>query len=247
MQYTTFAASLPACRRGLHSFNLKVLVDSHESVSSMMLSLQPWEKLQPELMALNQRLLLWQQQVKDELGRLLDPVKAVAGEYKHEQQHEALRHAMAKAGDGPRHDLNLAVDQLCSLYLDATPSERNQMRMFLGKQPHILHDLWGYLHRAAEQVRAGGGEQWLRFGVAVASMEDLRGDYHDTLAGLGDLYMAATEAGLHPDRVFQEIAELSSEAPVAETSIRGLLKIFEKTEYFLQEIQPQLARHANRS
>src|SRR5713226_2320478 len=242
MQYTTFAASLPACRRGLHSFNLKVLVDSHESVSSMM-SLQLWEKLQPELMALNQRLLLWQQQVKDELGRLLDPVKAVAGEYKHEQQHEALRHAMAKAGDGPRHDLNLAIDQLCSLYLDATPSERNQMRMFLGKQPHILHDLWGYLHRAAEQVRAGGGEQWLRFGVAVASMEDLRGDYHDTLAGLGDLYMAAVEAVLQPERVFRSVAELSSEKASSEQSIRELLRNFEKSEYFQHAVQPQLAKH----
>jgi len=150
---------------------------------------------------------------------------------------------MAKAGEGPRSDLNDAMDQLCAFYLNATAEEREEIRQFLGGQGHILHDLWGYLHRAAEQVRAGGGEQWLRFGVTIASMEDLRADYHDTLAGLGDLYLAAVEAGLQPERVFRSVAELSSEKASSEQSIRELLRNFEKTEYFQHAVQPQLAKH----
>lgn len=206
-----------------------------------MTSAYTWEGLQPELVALNQRLLLWQQQVKEELGKLLDPAKAAAGGYGHEEQHQALRHAMAKAGDGPRGDLNRVMDQLCALYLDGEPTQREEIRQFLGKQSHILHDLWGYMHRAAEQIRDGGGEQWLRFGTAIASMEDLRGDYHDTLAGLGDLYLAAVEAGLPPEQIFREVAEMSGEP-----KLRELLREFEKTQYFREEIQSQLARQMDR-
>ena len=211
-----------------------------------MTSLEPWEQLQPELASLNQRLLAWQQQVRDELGKLLDPAKAAAGEYSREEQHQALRHAITKAGDGPRSDLNQAMDQLCVFYLSATGEQREAVREFLGKQAHILHDLWGYMHRAAEQVRNGGGNEWLRFGTAVASMENLRGDYHDTLAGLGDLYLAAVEAGLHPERVFGEVAEISGGEVYAEGTLRELLKNFEKTAYFQEEIQPQLSRQLHR-
>jgi len=243
-KYIIFAASLPACSAWLYSFSLKVLVDSRESAS--MTSLDPWDKLQSDLISLNQRLLAWQQQVKTELGKLLDSAKAAAGEYSHEQQHQALRQAMTKAGDGPRSDLNQAIDQLCLMYLSASAADRDEIRQFLGKQIYILHDLWGYIHRAAEQVRAGGGEQWLRFGTAIASMEDLRGDYHDTLAGLGDLYLAAVDAGLHPERIFHQMADISSEHPAPEASLRELLKNFEKTEYFQQAVQPQLARHVHR-
>lgn len=218
-------------------------MDDPRKSASQVTPVISWEKLAPELTALNQRLLLWQQQVKEELGKLLEPAKAAASAYSHEEQHHALRQAMAKAGEGPRSDLNEAMDQLCAFYLNATAGEREEIRQFLGGQSHILHDLWGYLHRAAEQVRAGGGEPWLRFGAAIASMEDLRADYHDTLAGLGDLYLAAVEAGLQPERVFRSVAELSSEKAGLEQSIRELLRNFEKTEYFQHAVQPQLAKH----
>ncbi len=218
-------------------------MDDPRKSASQAIPVIAWEKLAPELTALNQRLLLWQQQVKEELGKLLEPAKAAAGAYSHEEQHQALRQAMAKAGEGPRSELNEAMDQLCAFYLNATAEEREEIRQFLGGQSHILHDLWGYLHRAAEHVRAGGGEQWLRFGAAIASLEDLRADYHDTLAGLGDLYLAAVEAGLQPERVFRSVAELSSEKASSEQSIRELLRNFEKSEYFQHAVQPQLAKH----
>src|SRR2546429_4581225 len=125
MQYIIFAESLPACRRLRYSFNLKDwtsvkrLDDPHKSASQVTPVIS-WEKLAPELTALNQRLLLWQQQVKEELGKLLEPAKAAAGAYSHEEQHQALRQAMAKAGEGPRSELNEAMDQLCAFYLNAT-------------------------------------------------------------------------------------------------------------------------------
>lgn len=188
---------------------------------------------------MNQRLLLWQQQVRDELRRLLDPTKAAAGQYSHGEQNDTLRQAMAKAGDGPRREINHAVDQLCLLYLNRDKAGREEIRLFLGTQQHILHDLWGYIHRAAVKLREEGSEQWLRFGAAVASVEDLRTDHHDTLDGLGDLYLAATEVGFSASKVFKEVGELCSDR---EPSIREILNNFESTPYFLQEVQPQLVR-----
>ena len=238
MQYTTFAGSLPACRPLGYSFSLTVLADSTETTSS-----HSWGELQTEIVSLNQRLYLWQQQVRDELRKLLDPTKTAAGHYSYEQQHEALRQAMARAGDGPRREINHAIDQLCLLYLNTDVAGRERIREFLGGQPHILHDLWGYIHRAAVKLREGGSEQWLRFGAAVASMEDLRTDHHDTLDGLGDLYLAGTEARFETSKVFKEVSGLCSEK---EPSIRQILDNFESTPYFLQEVQPQLARHTAR-
>ena len=188
---------------------------------------------------MNQRLLLWQQHVRDELRNLLDPTKATAGQYSHAEQNDALRQAMAKAGDGPRREINHAIDQLCLLYLNSDIVGREEIRLFLGAQEHILHDLWGYIHRAAVKLREEGSEQWLRFGAAVASMEDLRTDHHDTLDGLGDLYLAATEVGFNPGNVFKELSELCSDR---EPSIRQILSNFESTPYFLKEVQPQLVR-----
>ena len=75
--------------------------------------------------------------------------------------------------------------------------------------PMVLRDLWGYVHRAAEQVRAGGGEPWLRFGLAVVSIEDLRVDYHDTYSGLEDIYNAALEMKLDPVPAFAEVSAIS--------------------------------------
>lgn len=237
-KYTTFAGCLPACRPLGYSFSLEALLESKESESS-----SSWDELQTELASLNQRLFMWQQQVRDELRKLIDPIKAASGGFTHEEQHDALRRAMAKAGDGPRREINHAIDQLCLLYLDSDGTRREDIRSFLGAQSHILHDLWGYIHRAAVKLREEGSEQWLRFGAAVASMEDLRTDHHDTLDGLGDLYLAATEAGFNPGRIFKEVSELCSDR---EPSIRQVLRNFEGTPYFSQEIQPQLARQSSR-
>ena len=133
------------------------------------------QTLQPQLAALNERLALWQRRVHEELAKIIDPEKSPEDhDATHAQQHDALRTAMMRAGDGPRNELNIVIDELCHLYLEATDEERANIRATMASVPMVLRDLWGYVHRAAEQVRAGGGEPWLRFGLAVVSIEDLR-------------------------------------------------------------------------
>jgi len=199
------------------------------------------EGLATELAKLNARLGKWQEQIREEFRKNYESGKLTADSGMAEQQ-EALRLALARAGEGPRRELNQAIDQLCQLYLEGSQNQRDKIRSLLGNNSAVLHDLWGYIARAAEQVRGGGGMAWLRTGLAVVAMEDLRADHHDTLHGLGELYVAAEKAGLDPQKQFTEAAALcSSESTEDGRSSRELLANFSQSEYFLQQVQPQLA------
>jgi len=199
------------------------------------------EALATELAKLNTRLGKWQEQIREEFRKNYESGKLTADSGRAEQQ-EALRLALARAGEGPRRELNQAVDQLCQLYLEGSRAQREKIRSLLGNNSAVLHDLWGYIARAAEQVRSGGGVAWLRTGLAVVAMEDLRADHHDTLHGLGELYVAATNAGLDPKKEFTEAAALCSAEFLEDgSSTRELLMKFSESEYFLQQVQPQLA------
>jgi hypothetical protein len=196
------------------------------------------EELKPRLESMNRRMAEWQRQVQEELARLMSAQKSAQGGHDHEEQHKVLRLAMARAGEGPRREWNALMDDMCNFYIAANDSRRVQIRQMMEESPALLSDLWGYAHRAAEQVRAGGGEQWLRFGLAVVSLEDLRGVYEDTLAGLADLYIAACETGINPEACFAEIAHLSSTDPHGNISCQHLLRHFENSSYFATQVKP---------
>src|SRR5207237_9936634 len=167
------------------------------------------EVLSAELAKLNARLAKWQEQIREEFRKNYESGKLTAESGRAEQQ-EALRLALARAGEGPRRDLNQAIDQLCRLYLEGSAQQREKIRVVVGNNSAVLHDLWGYIARAAEQIRADGGVAWLRTGLAVVVMEDMRADHHDTLHGMGELYLAAEKAGLDPQKEFTQLAELCS-------------------------------------
>lgn len=185
--------------------------------------------LQERLQTLDSRLGEWQAQVKVELegefaklsktGKLQDPGA----------QQEAARLALARAGDGPRRELNGAIDELCNLYLKGEPGLRAEIRELVQQNHHVFHDLWGYVRRAAEQVRAGGGELWCRFGLAVVSIEDSLGDMTDTLEGLSELHQAAVRDGIDPAPLFKGVAALSNNKinEGREFSTRKLLEEFD--------------------
>lgn len=190
---------------------------------------------QERLKSLNACLGAWQSQVKVELeiefaklnksGKMQDP----------ESQQEAARLALARAGDGPRRELNGAVDELCNLYLRSDAPQRAEIRALVQQHGHIFHDLWGYIRRAAEQVRAGGGELWCRFGLAVVSMEDSLGDMNDMVEGLAELHHAATHEGIDPVPLFAEVAALSNDQvhEGREYSTRQLLEHFDPAQVHL--------------
>jgi hypothetical protein len=163
------------------------------------------------LTVLNERLAAWQAQVKVEVEVEFAKLNKSGKIHDSEGQQQAAQLALARAGDGPRHELNVAIDELCDLYLKSDSEQRAAIRALLRQHGHIFHDLWGYVRRAAEQVRAGGGELWCRFGLAVVSMEDMLTDLTDTVEGLMELHQAAVQNGVDPTPLFKEVAALSSD------------------------------------
>lgn len=195
-------------------------------------ALQPFEQ---RLKALEARLGAWQVQVKVEIEAEFAKLHKSGRIHDIASQQEAARLALARAGDGPRRELNGTVDELCNLYLKSDPARRAGIRALLQQNENIFHDLWGYVRRAAEQVRSGGGELWCRFGLAVVSMEDLLGDLSDTIEGLLDLHQAAMQQGITPEPLFKEVAAVSSDErhPAREFSTRQFLEQFDPAEIHL--------------
>jgi len=191
------------------------------------------EAFRPRLRALDTRLAAWQEQVKVELDAEFAKLNKTGEMHSAARQQEAARLALARAGDGPRRELNGTIDELCNLYLKSDAAQRAAMRSLVQENEHIFHDLWGYIRRAAEQVRAGGGELWCRFGLAVVSIEDLLGDLTDTVEGLKDLQNAAAEQGVDIAPLLKEVAALSSNQtqPGRDLSTQEFLQSFTQTAH----------------
>jgi len=191
------------------------------------------EPFRPRLKALDARLAAWQTQVKVEIEAEFAKLNKAGEMQVAMRQQEAARLALARAGDGPRRELNGTIDELCNLYLKSDAAQRAAIRSLVQDNEHIFHDLWGYIRRAAEQVRAGGGELWCRFGLAVVSIEDLLGDLTDTLEGLKDLQNAAAEQRIDIAPCFKELAALSSNQvqPGRELSAQEFLQSFTQTAH----------------
>jgi hypothetical protein len=74
-------------------------------------------------------------------------------------------------------------------------------------------------------------------------MEDLQVDFRDTLVSLGELWLAASRAGIDPSPYFQEVAAISSpETTNVDTSMREVLANFELSAYFIEAVRPNLDR-----
>ena len=191
------------------------------------------EAFRKRLKTLDGRLEAWQTQVKVEIEAEFAKLNKTGQMSDATYQQEAARVALARAGDGPRRELNGAIDELCNLYLKSEASQRGTIRSLVQENQHIFHDLWGYVRRAAEQVRGGGGELWCRFGLAVVSIEDLLGDFTDTVEGLKDLRQAAVEHGVNPEPLFNEVAALSSSKvnEGREFSTQEFLKNFDPAKF----------------
>lgn len=181
--------------------------------------------------ALDTRLAAWQGDVAEKIKQELSqpaagraPNDPIASEL----QQKAVEAAITRAGDGPRRELNAAMDELCGLYLRSEAGERAAIRALVQENSCITHDLWGYIRRAAEQVRSGGGEQWLRLGLAVVAIEDSLTDLEDTRSGLADLYLAAEQSKINARAAFEQAAMLANPErhPGRELSTRELLEQF---------------------
>jgi hypothetical protein len=99
---------------------------------------------------------------------------------------------------------------LCRLYLDASPKQRARLRSAVSDKPGILNHLLGYVYKSAEQIHSVKDKEWLRIGLAAASLENCGSDYRDSLLALAELYVAAEVASINPRSEFKVVAGLTN-------------------------------------
>lgn len=110
----------------------------------------------------------------------------------------------------PRKEHEQFFNDLCRDYLDALDEQRAQIRMAVSDKEGVLNCLLGYVYKSARHIHSAADKEWLRIGLAAASIQDCRLDYRDFLLALADLYVSAEEAGLDPRAEFSAVAALSS-------------------------------------
>ena len=141
----------------------------------------------------------------------------------------------------PQRELVEVLDVVCDAYLEADTGGCGAIRGAFNGKDRVLAALETTISRAADAIASTGELQWLRRGLAAASILDVRLDPQDIHVSLGHLYRAAALAGLDPQPVFAEVAALSSDAyPSKVGSARALLAGFHDSDYFRESIAPEL-------
>jgi hypothetical protein len=127
-----------------------------------------------------------------------------------EREREAIEaHERSRYDPGP--EIEDILDRMCSEYLGATPTEREQCRSLVRDRKGVLSALIGYVHSATERLTATKDINHLRRGLAAVSIENCAVDYRDNLVALADIWLVAERAGFDPSPHFRDVAKLSSD------------------------------------
>lgn len=131
----------------------------------------------------------------------------------------------------PTENIHTFLDQEYKAYLNATQEECDAIRASFSINRDFENLLLEYVYDAAEKLRSTKDVKWLERGLVAASLENSGMDYRDTITSLGELYKAATVAGIDPNPYFQKAALLASrEKPRGgSTPLNDLLESYTKT------------------
>jgi hypothetical protein len=216
--------------------------------------------IQARLVAINDHLTKWREDVYRETqiawNRQDDP----------ESMRRARSAGITNAGPDPTGELYTLLDELGSAYLDSTADERVSLRNMLADTPTVLFEMYDYIRRTSKLLEDTENPNWLRLGLAAASLEDGRVDYRDLLEVLSDLYVAAVRASIDPRPYFQSVSRISSvverhnsvptrhpvlgqlaqpitavkELIFGNDSTQAMLANFHKYEVYRREVKPKL-------
>jgi hypothetical protein len=146
-------------------------------------------------------------------------------------------------------ELRQTADELCVLYLSVTSEQREEIRNLAAEPSRVIsYHLFDHIGWSGKQISASGDGEWVRRGLAAASIENNRLDPRDMFTSLGGLYLAATSAGIDCSHYFQEVAELSSAQSVYPKirwmgSMRDFLANFEQSAYFKADVRPKIGKN----
>lgn len=120
-------------------------------------------------------------------------------------------------------------DELCAAYLEAPSKECEQVRQVIATNRILQAAFLGHAIRALRNIQTSGDLNWLRLGLAAASIDNEGEDDRDTLLVLAELYVRGEQAGLQPNDEFKQMAERSDTAKPrgGMTSMRDILLNFD--------------------
>jgi len=123
---------------------------------------------------------------------------------------EELVERLAALEREPRRDRwsERTAARLCSLYEAATPSQRQFMRETVQLGRWRSTDKRTLADGAIRDIPA---QQRIRVGLLFESIEDGRHDLRDNLISVTFVYHSAMAVGMDVERLFQEVAAISSE------------------------------------
>jgi hypothetical protein len=111
--------------------------------------------------------------------------------------------------DPGKRELDAALQNVADDYIDF-PEVREAVRSQL-REVGSLWSLVLFVRRVGLLMKTPEGEQWLKRGLAVASMVDAKCDYRDLIVSLVILRSLAMGAGLSTDAAFDEAIGWSTE------------------------------------
>jgi hypothetical protein len=210
--------------------------DSHEKIPALISRL---EEVNGRLAAWHEALGRETEKAAPQLDRTRpQPLKLVLSVKK-----QAIANALEKIGEAPRNEAFDFLEELARAYLEASPQDRLAIRNAAGENSKLLHLMREYIARAATFIHSPADVAWLRSGLAVASIEDLRVDFRDDYLVLGNLYLAAAHGAIDPLPYFAQAAEISSrEKSIGQTSTHDFLARFHLSAFFAESVRPRLAQ-----
>jgi hypothetical protein len=144
-------------------------------------------------------------------------------------------------------ELHELIDDVCVLHLRASGEQRAKIRSLVTELPRTLgQQFLSHVGWARMRILSSKDGEWVRRGLAAASIDDNRTDFRDTFGVLGHLYLTATSVGIDCSPYFREAADFSSTEHVpllSPSCMRDFLANFEQSAYFNEEVRPIIGRY----
>jgi hypothetical protein len=124
---------------------------------------------------------------------------------KYQQEAEDLEAQLAAKHD-PYADLHELFTQLCRAYVVGSDARRARVRAFVADRSKRGQLLWRFANRLARRVQSPEHAELVTFALAAIAIDNCSANYRDTLMTLADLFVAADQAGLNPQPLFEQAA-----------------------------------------
>ena len=134
--------------------------------------------------------------------------------------------------------LDKKFTELAELFLAANPEQRELIRDYFEGQSDLLWKLITYERRVAMLITTVEDSNWLRLGLAIASIENGRLDFRDSIVSLVILRYAAKRVGINPSSYFNDIIKISPREGIfinardhSSWGVRGIVNAFGPEEW----------------